>query len=315
MTGPRFRLGGSASRALSGGPRAPARRRSPGRPWAGSRPAEFDPAPVEARERGRQPRAPRRDPGWRVVGAHRHDPGRAPRRARRRRRHGVLRPRLLRRRDRDPDAGPPGAGRGAPLELLQHRPLQPVAGVAAHRSPSAPDRDRDPDERRSPGRVPGVAQRPVRHARGAAAGRGVRHVPVRQVAPRLRLLDTVRRLADAPGLRPLLRDPVGLRELLSPDDAHARGAERRARGPGARILLHRRHHGGGGGVRPGAGGPRAEGARSSSTWPTPRRTGRSMPRRRTSPATGASSTPAGTICARRGSAGSSPRAWSPRVRP
>ena len=35
------------------------------------------------------------------------------------------------------------------------------------------------------------------------------------------------------------------------------GRERRARGPGTRIFLHRRHHGGGGGVRPGSGGPRA----------------------------------------------------------
>ena len=179
------------------------------------------------------------------------------RRSGRRRRHGVLRSRLLRWRGRDADARSPGTGRRAALALLQHRSMQPVAGLAAHRTASAPDRPRHPHQRRSTAGLPRVAESPMRDAGRDAAAGGVCDVPQRQVAPRVGGVGALRRVADAARLRSLLRHAVGLRELLSPDHADAHGGQRRARGGRARVLLHRRHHAGSGGLRQSAGQPRA----------------------------------------------------------
>ena len=66
------------------------------------------------------------------------------------RRHGLLRPRLLRRRDRHAQPRPAGARRPALLAVLQHRALQPVARLDADRAASAPDRRRHPDLRLGP---------------------------------------------------------------------------------------------------------------------------------------------------------------------
>ena len=222
------------------------------------------------------------------------------RRSRRRGRHGVFRSRLLRRRGRDADPRSPGAGRRAALALLQHRALQPVAGLAAHRTASAPDRPRHPHQRRSAAGLPRVAESSVRDAGRDAAAGGVCDVPQRQVASRVGGVDAVRRVADAAGLRSLLRHAVGVRELLSPHHADAHGGQRRARGGGARVLLHRRHHAGSGGLRQGAGAAASPGARSSSTPRTRRRTGRSTHCRTTSRGIAACSMRGGTSCANRG---------------
>ena len=165
---------------------------------------------------------------------------------------------MLRRRDRDSHAGPPGAGRRPALALLQHHALQPVARVAPDGPAPSSDRDRHPHERRPPGGLPWLAQRAMRHARRGAASRRLRDVPQWEVAPRLVHVDAVRRLADAPGLRTILRHAGGLRELLPPDHAHARRSERRARGGRARLLLHRRDHQRSRGVRPHARRARAD---------------------------------------------------------
>ena len=71
------------------------------------------------------------------------------------------------------------------LAVLQHGALQPVARVAPDRTPSAPDRHRHADQRRPAARLPRHDQRALRHAGRGAQGRGLRHVPVRQVAPRV----------------------------------------------------------------------------------------------------------------------------------
>ena len=153
----------------------------------------------------------------------------------------------------------------------------------------------------------GSLNRAVPHPRGDAARGRLRDLPERQVAPDVRRVESLRRLADPSRLRPVLRHALGLRQLLPPDDAHARRAERRERGGGAGVLLHRRHHA----TKP----RRSSGhtphtrriAPSSSTRRTPRRTGRCTRRPKTSRGIAERSTRAGTSCARRGSAGSWPR--------
>ena len=82
---------------------------------------------------------------------------------------------------------------------------------------------------------PGSLNRSVRDAGRDAAAGGVCDVPQRQVASRVGGVDAVRRVADAAGLRSLLRHAVGVRQLLSPDHADAHGGQRRARGGGARV--------------------------------------------------------------------------------
>src|SRR5882672_10837831 len=71
-------------------------------------------------------------------------------------------------------------------------------------------------QRRSTTGVSGVAQPSMRDARGDAAPGGIRDLPERQVAPRVGGVDALGCLAHPAGLRAILRDALGLRQLLSP---------------------------------------------------------------------------------------------------
>ena len=89
-----------------------------------------------------------------------------------RRRHGLLRPRLLRRRDRHAEPRRARGRRAAVHAVLQHRPLLPDAGQPAHRPVPAPGRRRPHDG--GHGRVrrlPRRPQPPLRHHRRGAASR------------------------------------------------------------------------------------------------------------------------------------------------
>ena len=97
---------------------------------------------------------------------------------------GYLRPRLLRRRDRDAQPRPPRRRRPALLAVLQHRALQPVARLAADRPASAPDRHRHPHLRL---RARGLRRQPqpaLRDDPAGAQGQRLPHLHERQVARR-----------------------------------------------------------------------------------------------------------------------------------
>ena len=107
-----------------------------------------------------------------------------------------------------------------------------------------------------------------------------------------------RHLAAAARLRRVLRHHHRRRQLLRSQHADARQREHRARGEGARLLLHRRDQRPGGRSTSSGTSASIRARRSSSTSRTPRRTGRCMPTTRTSPSTRAASTRDGTRCAR-----------------
>ena len=177
--------------------------------------------------------------------------GAAERGARPGRRHGVFGHRMLRRRNPHPEHRSAGARRGQVFSVLQHGTVQSVPRVAAHRAPPAPDGHRHPDQRRSAAWISGHHQRALRHAGRSAEGRGVRHLPFRQVAPRLRNAHAERRMAHAPRLRPLFWHADRMRFVLPAGHADARRGERRARGARSRLLLHRCDHRRGVRVHPG----------------------------------------------------------------
>ena len=172
--------------------------------------------------------------------------------------------------------------RRAVLAVLQHRALQPVARVAAHRPASASDRHRHPHQRRrARAAIPAtINQRCVTIAEVLKAA-GYATCLSGQMAPGGRDAQAERRVADAARLRPLLRHADRLRLLLPAWHADARRGQRRRRGAATRLLLHRRDHRRGRGVRP----RHASGwdSRSSSTSRTRRRTGRCTRATRTSP--------------------------------
>src|SRR5262249_1084311 len=89
-----------------------------------------------------------------------------------------------------------------------------VARVAAHGPPSSPDWHRHSDERRPTGWLPRIAERALSHHRGSAAGRRLRDLSQRQVAPGLGDVDAHRCLAEPSRLRAVLRHAVGVRQLL-----------------------------------------------------------------------------------------------------
>ena len=217
--------------------------------------------------------------GDRPRDAGRHGGGRpAERRPDHGRRHGLLRRRLLRRRDRHAEHRPPGR-RGPPVPpLLQQREVHDHPGLAADRPLPTP--------RRRP-----AARRHDHARRGDATGR-LPDGAERQVAPRL----AGPRPAGRPRLRRVVRPLGRLLQLLRPRPTRPRLQGRPGpllrpqRGTHHRVprgLLHhrrllrprRRHH------------PPVRRARatppSSSTSATPPRTTRSRPRPRTSTATGA----------------------------
>ena len=135
------------------------------------------------------------------------------------------------------------ARRRPALAVLQHGALQPDARIAADGPASASDRHRHPDQRRPAARLSGDAQRSLRHAGGGARGRPATRPACAgkwHLASEMR--DAQRRLAHPPRLRPLLRHADRLRQLLSARHADARRGQRRGRGRGCRVLLHRRDH-------------------------------------------------------------------------
>ena len=191
------------------------------------------------------------------------------------------------------------------LAVLQHRALQPVARLAADRPASAPDRHRHPHLQQRPGGLCRQPQPALRDdCRGAQAERYTTYMSGKwHVVEQPDQAD--RRLAAAARLRRVLRHDHRRRQLLRSEHADARQRQHRARGrerPG--VLLHRRDQRPGRRLHPPAQARATPTRRSSSTSPTPRRTGRCMRTTRTSPSTRAASTPAGT--AARGAA----RSWS-----
>ena len=173
---------------------------------------------LRAHETSRRPcpASARRSPrDQRPTAQHRPDP---------RRRHGLLRHRLLRRRDRHAQPRPARRRGRAVHAVLQHRPLLPLARLAAHRPVPAPGRRRHHDRRRPARRLPGRPQRPVRHDRRGPAGRRLPHATL---AGKWHLslatwTTPKRQLADAARLRPLLRHARRRRQLLRPAHADAR---------------------------------------------------------------------------------------------
>ncbi len=160
-------------------------------------------------------------------------------------RHGLFRPRLLRRRYRHAQPERPGGQRPAVQPVLQHRPLLPDAGLAHERPVSAPG------EHRTHGRglglplVPGRPEPQLRHhCRGASAG-GLPHLHDRQMACDA-LLGQGRpqaQLAAATRVRAVLRHDPGRRQLLRSRNAlpgqHVHHAAERPRVQARVVLLHR----------------------------------------------------------------------------
>ena len=135
------------------------------------------------------------------------------------------------------------------------------------------------------------------------------HLHERQVARRVEPDEADRHLAAAARLRRVLRHDHRRRQLLRPEHADPRQRERRARGAAptasstpTRSATRRSTYIDEHAARA------CRTRRSSSTSPTPRRTGRCTRTRRTSRSTRAASTPAGTRCARSASTSSSRRA-------
>ena len=133
------------------------------------------------------------------------------------------------------------AQRPALHAVLQHRPLLPVARLAADRPASAPGRHRHPDLRLGPRGLRRQPQPALRDHRRGAEGQRLPHLHERQVARREQPDAADRHLAAAARLRRVLRHDHRRRQLLRPEHADARQREHRARGAASRrLLLHRR---------------------------------------------------------------------------
>ena len=178
------------------------------------------------------------------------------------RRHGLFRPRLLRRRDRNAQPRPAGAQGPALLAVLQHRALQPVARLDADRPAPAPDRRRHPDLQFRARRLCRQPEQALRHHSAGAQGQRLQDLHERQVARREQPDQADRHLAAAARLRRVLRHHHRRRQLLRSQHADARQREHRARGQGRpQLLLHRRDQ------RPGRGLHRQAPPRSSRETP------------------------------------------------
>ena len=124
------------------------------------------------------------------------------------------------------------ARRPALLAVLQHRALQPVARLAAHRPAPAPDRRRHPHLRLGPRGLRRQPQPALRDDPAGAEGERLPHLHERQVARREQPDEADRHLAAAARLRRVLRHDHRRRQLLRPEHADARQREHRARGAG-----------------------------------------------------------------------------------
>ncbi len=195
--------------------------------------------------------------------------------------------------------------------VLQHRALLPFPRVAADRAAPAPGRGRASSTSTTrPDGYPGdLADESVTIAE-ALRDAGYRDVPLRQVAPLLRHGAAEPELAHPARFRALLRHPGGAGSFYQPRTLTRQEVRTsRSEDEDARFVLHRRHQRPRRAVHRGARRERPT-SRSSSTSPTPRRTGRCTPTTRTSRATRDASTRAGTASARTGSTGWSRRACS-----
>ncbi len=203
--------------------------------------------------------------------------------------------------------------RRAVHQLPRHAAVLADSGVAAHRALAA--RRRDAVGVELPHRVPASARphlRPRRDDRRGAARRGLRHVLLRQVAPRadggLLGCRTVRAMAAGTRLRPVLRVPGGRDRPVPPRAGLRQPSDRSARAARGRLPPQR------GPRRPAAADDRRQQGRAARP-PVLRLPARSAPRTRRTrrrPRTwrsiAAPSTRAGTSCASVGTNASSRRA-------